>query len=133
MKYISFIITCGGDAGWRFTNGEEWQSMEFQLLFDAKLWTMERIRDTFADLKRQINRKHAFTLSEEMDNGEAVLKPFVNKTEGVYVKKDYPDKSSGFTIKRTLWFADENKVIDPPAEDIISWQLDGSTRNYNRS
>ena len=131
MKYISFIITCGGDAGWRFTNGEEWHSMEFQLLFDAKLWTMERIKETFADLKRQINRKHSFTLSEEMDNGEAVLKPFLNKTEGVYAKKDYPDKSSGFTIKRTLWFADENKVIDPPAEEIISWELNGSTRNYN--
>lgn len=131
MKYISFIITCGGDAGWRFTNGSEWCSMEFQLLFDAKLWTMERIRDTFADLKRQINRKHAFTLSEEMDNGEAVLKSFVNKTEGVYAKKDYPDMSAGVTIKRTLWFADESKVIDPPAEEIISWELDGSTRNYN--
>ena len=31
MKYISFIITVGGDTGWRFTNGIEWQSCAGQL------------------------------------------------------------------------------------------------------
>ena len=133
MKYIGFVITCGGDAGWRFTNGSEWCSMEYQLLFDAKLWTMEHIKETLDKLNKEIFRKHAFTLGEEMDKGEAVLKPFVNNTDGVYVKKDYLDKSDGYPIKRTLWFADKSKVIDPPADEIVSWELNGSTRNYRNS
>lgn len=130
MKYISFIISCGGDTGWRFTNGEEWNSMHYQLLFDAKLWTMKQIKEALDKLDRDIFRKHAFTLSEEMDKGEAVLKPFVNNTDGVYVKKDYLDKSDGYPIKRTLWFADKSKVINPPVEEIVSWELNGEKRNH---
>ena len=104
--------------------------MQYQLLFDAKLWTMEKIKKTLDTLDREIFRKHTSTLGEVMDKGEAVLKPFVNNTDGVYVKKDFLDNSDGWGIERTLWFADDCKVIDPPASEVVSWNLNGKKRNY---
>ena len=130
MKYISFIISCGGDAGWRFSNGSEWNSMHYQLLFDAKLWSMEQIKKELDALDRIIFKQVTWTLSETMDKGEKVLKPFINRTKGVYVMKDFNDNFDGWSTKRTLWFADKSKVISPAAEDVISWEMKGSKRNY---
>lgn len=130
MKYISFIISCGGDTGWRFTNGEEWNSMHYQLLFDAKLWTMKQIKEALDMLDREIFKKVTWTLSETMDKGKEILEPFVNSTKGVYVKKDFNDNFDGWSTKRTLWFAKKSKVIDPSAEEVVSWELNGKKRNY---
>lgn len=91
MKYISFIITVGGDTGWRFTNGIEWQSCAGQLLFDAKKFTNETIFQELSKVMRSINKRanYCHTFSDICDNGLDYILPFINETKGVYVNKDY--------------------------------------------
>lgn len=132
MKYISFIVTCGGDAGWRFSNGDEWQSSPGQLLFDAELWTPEKIKETVNDIWFDyFTGRTGFTLSETMDLGYALLIPFINGNDGVYVNEAF--KGDEWGCKLGFGKADKSKRIKPGEKDIVvSWELNGSKRcNYS--
>ena len=125
MKYISFIVTCGGDAGWRFSNREEWCSSPGELLFDAELWTPEKIKDAVNDIWfKYFTGRTGFTLSETQKAGYDILIPFINKTDGVYVNDAYEGDEMG----RRLGFgkADKSKRIKPGKKDtVVGWEIDG--------
>lgn len=132
MKYISFIVTCGGDAGWRFSNGDEWQSSPGQLLFDADIWTPEKIKDAVNDIWfKYFTGREGPTLCDKMDAGYALLIPFINKNEGVYVNDAFPGDRWG--CKLGFGKASKNKRIKPSDKDIVvPWELKGSGRcNYS--
>lgn len=121
MKYISYMITCGGDAGWRFSNGPEWCSMEYILLFDAEKWDVDRIAEAMRKLWHLYwAEPHASFLSDTMDRGFKHIIPFINDNDGVYVWKG-----------RSFGGVNEGKVIDPNEEDVTYWEKDGCTINYN--
>lgn len=128
MKYISFIVTCGGDAGWRFSNGDEWQSSPGQLLFDANLWTPEKIKEVFNDIWFKYFRGHTGSyLSEIMDIGYALLIPFINDNKGVFVNDGF--KGDKWGCKIGFGKAKKSKHITPSEKDIVvSWELNGSKR-----
>ena len=126
MKYISFIVTCGGDAGWRFSNGDEWQSSPGQLLFDAELWTPEKIKDAVNDIWfKYFTGRTAHTLCDKLNAGNALLIPFINKNEGVYVNDAFPGDKWG--CKLGFGKASKDKHIKPSDKDIVvPWELKGS-------
>jgi hypothetical protein len=127
-KFISFIVTCGGDAGWRFSNGDEWCSSPGQLLFDADLWTPQQIKKAFNDIWfKYFTGRTGFTLSETMDKGYALLIPFINEHDGVYVNDAFKGDSWG--CKLGFGKADKKKRIKPGEKDIVvAWELHGSKR-----
>ena len=114
-KYISYMITIGGDAGWRFSNRKEWCSTEEILLFESDKWTMEAIAAEMKKIYKQYRKTHGFTYSEKYDNGIQYIKELIAR-DGVYVR----------------WGglgASEDKVLDPPMEEIETWNIDGNTVN----
>ena len=129
MKYISYKITCGGDAGFRLSNSSEWQSTEGQLLFDANLWTMESIAKAIRNLYKQIKQKEPWclTYSEISNNGHMYIDPFITNTKGVYVDQSFIDSHSCHLGFRVL----KKKYLTPAETDeVVSWELDGRTANY---
>lgn len=132
MKYISFIVTCGGDAGWRFSNGDEWCSSPGQLLFDADLWTPEKIKEAVNDIWfKYFTGNTGFTLSETMDLGYALVIPFINENDGVFVNDSF--KGDEWGCKLGFGKAKKSKRIKPSEKDVVvSWELDGKKRcNYS--
>ena len=122
-KYISYMITIGGDAGWRFSNGEEWCSSEYMLYFDSSLWTIDSIAKKINELWNAYwygEHHHGFTYSETYDIGIKYIAPFINNSEGVFVKKGNFTKS----VK-------EEKHIEINPEEVERWTKDGEERNWD--
>lgn len=120
FKYISYMITIGGDAGWRFSNHSEWCSCEHRLLFDSEKWTMEAIANEMKILYRAYRRTHGSTFAEKYDNGIDAIRGLISR-DGVYVW------GSGLG-------APEDKQLEPAFDEVDSWCMNGSTRNddYDR-
>jgi hypothetical protein len=121
MKLISYMYSYSGDSGLCLSNREEWNTIDEYLYFDAEKWTMEKIYDTV----KMIYRKYCsfgetWTLGEVMDHIRDTMVPFINETDGVYKDKEYSWES----VK-------EEKQIDPKEHEIISWELNGKTYNYD--
>ena len=135
MKFISYICTVGGDTGWRFSNGSEWNSAEGQLLFDAEKWDNESIAAAIKKLwhdywnDRDTPYK-SFTLSETMDCGFKYIDHFINNTDGVYVNVDYI--GSDYFNNNLFGHCNKDKHIHPDGHEIIIWtSKDGCHRNYD--
>jgi len=121
MKLISYMYSYSGDSGLCLSNREEWNTIKSHLYFDAEKWTMEKIYD----IVKMIYRKYKsfgtnWTLGEVMDHIRDTMVPFINETDGVYRNKGGSWKS----IKK-------EKQIDPKEHEIISWELNGKTSNYD--
>ena len=130
MKLISYMVTCGGDAGFRFSNQPEWCSVGTMLLFDAEKWDVEKIYNVMKDLYRQYsNAGHGWTLSDMIDLGKSAVKPFINNNDGVYVDLDYRDED-GICWLGTLG-VDQEKQIHSKEHDVTRWSRNGDTRNFD--
>lgn len=135
-KLISYIITVGGDTGWRFSNSLEWCSTPGMLLFDEECWTMESIADAVKTLYNEIRKdKHGFTYSEIYKIGIEHIKKFVNTNFGVYVNSafeglydEYEKCKSGY-----MRFSEVKleKQIDPSSYEVRPWEMDGCQENYD--
>lgn len=126
MKYISFIITIGGDTGWRFMNSPQWNSAAGQLLFDADKFTNESIHDALSKLMNSIKKRSAYcsTFSEKCDNGMEYILPFIEETDGVYVNNKFLYESVPGGWNENGWkFTDKkSKLVSPTKDDeIVSW------------
>ena len=141
MKYIRFYVTLGGDTGWRFTNQDEWHAMKNPIFFDADKWTMEKVKEVMDRVDYDIYhgsnspcRKGPWsTLSDKGNGGATVLRPFIEKADGVYVLNPVLLKN-GDKCSRAPWGCSSipGKGIDDPApEDIIDWNLNGKSGNYH--
>ena len=120
MKLISYMYSYSGDSGLCLSNREGWNTINEYLYFDAEKWTMEKIYDTVKTLYRKYESLgHTWTLDEVMEHTCDTMVPFINGTDGVY-----SDESSWESIK-------EEKQIDPKEHEIISWELNGKTSNYD--
>lgn len=121
MKLISYMYSYSGDSGLWLSNREEWNAIKSHLYFDAEKWTMEKIYDIVKMIYRKYNSfGTTWTLGEVMDNIRDTMVPFINGTDGVYRNKGGSWKS----IKK-------EKQIDPKEHEIISWELNGKTYNYD--
>lgn len=123
MKLISYMYSYSGDSGFCLSNREEWNCNDDYLYFDAEKWTMEKIYDVV----KMIYRKYCsfgttWTLGDVMYHIRDTMIPFINETDGVYRNKEYCWKN----IKK-------EKQIDPKEHEIISWELNGKTFNYDYS
>ena len=119
-KYISYMITIGGDAGWRFSNGEEWCSTEYILLFESDKWTMEKIGEEMKHLWRQYwDGNHGWTYAETYDLGAKYVKDLIDH-DGVYVYKGGLE-------------APKEKTLEPSPAEIEVWNIDGKIKNYEYS
>ena len=121
MKLISYMYCYSGDSGLCLSNRKEWNTIDEYLYFDADKWTMEKIYDTVKTLYRKYESLgHTWTLGEVMDHIRDTFVPFLNENEGVYL-------SNGHGWKGTK----EEKQIDPKEHEIISWELNGRTCNFD--
>lgn len=124
LKFISYKITCGGDAGWRFSNQSEWCSGEGYLLFDKSKWTMEKIAKEMNYLWRQYwSGDTGSTYAQTYDAGIGYVQNLI-KEDGVYVW----DNPNRFDMTFVDW---KTKRINPPVENIETWNIDGKTVNYD--
>lgn len=127
MNYISFIVTCGGDAGWRFSNQDEWNSVSGRLLFDSEIWTLKKIENAVNDLWFKYFRDNTgHSLGEKYDIGVKYVIPFINNNEGVYVDESFEGDRFGCKLgfKDTL----AKKRIIPSENDVITrWKLNNNT------
>ena len=139
MKYIRFFVTLGGDTGWRFTNQDEWHSMKDPIFFDADKWTMEKVKEAMDRVDYDIYHNNPYkgswsTLSDKGNGGARILRPFIEKTEGVYVLTPGHFKN-GDEYSRAPWGCNriDGKMIDDPApEDIMDWtNAEGGHANYH--
>ena len=122
------MVTCGGDAGFRFSNRPEWHSVGSMLLFDAEKWDVDKIYDVMKVLYRKYrDAGNGFTLSQEITLGLSAVTPFINDTEGVYVDLDYRD-DDGFCWLGPLG-ANEEKQIHSKEHDVIRWSRNGEEYN----
>jgi len=120
MKLISYMYSYSGDSGLCLSNRKEWNTIDEYLYFDAEKWTMKKIYDTVKTLYRKYEScGHTWTLDEVMGHICDTMVPFINETDGVY-----SDESSWESIKK-------EKQIDPKEHEIISWELNGKTSNYD--
>lgn len=119
MKLISYMYSYSGDSGLCLSNREEWNASKSHLYFDAEKWTMEKIYDTVKMLYRKYRSLgETWTLEDVMDHIRDTMVPFINETDGVY--------------KKPLWESiKEEKQIDPKEHEIVSWELNGKTSNYD--
>lgn len=118
FKYISYMITIGGDAGWRFSNRPEWCSTEYILLFDSKKWTMEAIAKEMKNLWHSYKSKgHGWTYSEEFDMGMDGIQALL-KRDGVYVK-------DGGLLDS------QEKILKLSITEYDSWCMNGEITNYD--
>lgn len=120
-KYISYMVTCGGDAGWRFSNRPEWCSMSGMLLFDADKWDIDSIANAFQPIFRDYFKHHGWTLAEELKFGYMYVVPFINENDGVYVYKGH----TGLSFPGVP----EEKHLCPPDEQVTRWSKNGSEYN----
>lgn len=121
MKLISYMYSYSADSGLCLSNREKWNAIERYLYFDAEKWTMEKIYDIVKMIYRKYKSFGAtWTLGDVMDHIHDTMVPFINETDGVYGNKEYSLES----IK-------EEKQIDPKEHEIISWELNGKTSNYD--
>ena len=121
MKLISYMYSYSGDSGLCLSNREEWNTIDEYLYFDAEKWTMEKIYDTVKALYREYESLgHTWTLAEVMDHIRDTFVPFVNWNEGVYQKKGHEWEGTN-----------QEKIINPEEHEIISWELNGKTSNYD--
>ena len=120
-RYIRFYITLGGDAGWRFTNGDEWCSLKFTLLFDASVWTMKSIKTALDKIDKDIfsDRNGGDTLAEIGDCGAKYLNEFFTKNKGTI-----------FTMNQNYPWGCEKTLPSIKTDQIIDWNLNGHSRNY---
>ena len=115
------MYSYSGDSGLCLSNREEWNTIDEYLYFDAEKWTMEKIYDTVKTLYREYESLgYAWTLAEVMDHIRDTFVPFVNGNEGVYQKKRHGWKGTN-----------QEKNINPEEHEIISWELNGETCNYD--
>ena len=122
MKLISYMYSYSGDSGLCLSNREEWNTIDEYLYFDAEKWTMEKIYDTVNSLyKKYKSMGVTWTLGEVMDHIRDTFVPFVNGNEGVYLSNDHCWKG----IKK------ENLIDDIKEHEVISWELDGKTVNFD--
>lgn len=119
FKYISYMITLGGDAGWRFSNQPEWCSTEYTLLFDSKKWTMESIAKEMNILWHGYwdCGKHGHSYSDKYDLGIGAIKNLINK-DGVFVK------DGGLQ-------APDEKILNPSITEYDFWCMNGEITNYD--
>lgn len=123
MKLISYMVTCGGDAGWRFSNRPEWCSMEGMLLFDAEKWNVDSVARALNEIwLKYWHGPHGFTLSETLDNGYRCLIPFINDTDGVYVDLDFSGNFGWVKVN-------DNKKLHSNEHETERWSKDG--KEYN--
>lgn len=124
-RYIYYKITCGGDAGWRFSNSSEWHSIEGELLFDASIWTMKKIDWEFKQLYQRIKAEESgSSFSDKLDSGYKHIVPFINDNEGVYVSGD-------FKGMRFPGVNDDKRLIPHDLRDeVIEWE-DKNGNHYN--
>ena len=134
MKYISFIITCGGDAGWRFSNCDEWCSSPGRLLFDSSIWTPEKIDESVNELfKNYFKGNTGSTLSDKLSAGYRFIIPFINKNKGVFVDDSF--EGDKFGCKLGFNGVIDSKMVKPTIDDtIVTWELNGKKRcKYTKS
>lgn len=97
--------------------------MKYPLLFDAKLWSMEKIKKQMDWLDHLIftNPKGTgFTLSETGNLGAEILQQFFNSTDGVYTINN-----------NSPWGCHSKETIDMPSNDqITNWSLNGESVNW---
>ena len=119
MKLISYMYSYSGDSGLCLSNREEWNASKSYLYFDAEKWTMEKIYDIVKIIYRKYcSLGETWTLGDVMDHIRDTMVPFINETDGVY--------------KKPLWESvKKEKQIDPKEHEIISWELNGKTSNYD--
>lgn len=113
------MYSYSGDSGLCLSNRKEWNTIDSYLYFDTEKWTMEKIYD----IVKMIYRKYCsfgttWTLGEVIDHLRDTIVPFVNETDGVYVEGGL----TGFKA---------DKKINPDEHEIISWELNGRTINYD--
>lgn len=121
MKLISYMYSYSGDSGLCLSNREEWNTIDEYLYFDAEKWTMEKIYDTVKTLYREYDSLgYTWTLGEVMDHIRDTFVPFLNENEGVYLINEHVWKGTK-----------EEKQIDPKEHEIISWELNGRTCNFD--
>lgn len=123
------MVTCGGDAGFRFSNRPEWHSTGSMLLFDAEKWDVDKIAEAMNMIFWQYWKAgHGFTLAEELTLGRSALTPFINNSDGVYVDLDYRDEDG------ICWLgplgADEEKQLHSSEHEVVRWSRNGEERNY---
>ena len=94
-KYIGYIITCGGDCGWRFSNHSEWHSGQGKILFPYAEWDKEKIKDFLKKLDKRMSNCHCSTLSELLDKGYEIIEP-IFKENGICVLGDYKYEEDGW-------------------------------------
>lgn len=94
-KYIGYVITCGGDAGWRFSNGPEWHSMQGRILFPFENWDKKSIKTFLDGLDKELFKCHCSTLGELLDKGQEILAPAFKK-EGICSQSDYTYEEDGW-------------------------------------
>ena len=119
MKLISYMYSYSGDSGLCLSNRKEWNTSNSYLYFDTEKWTMKKIYD----IVKMIYRKYysfgtTWTLGEVIDHLRDTIVPFVNETDGVYVEGGL----TGFKA---------DKKINPDEHEIVSWELNGRTINYD--
>jgi hypothetical protein len=138
-KLISYIITVGGDTGWRFSNGPQWNSIAGMLLFDAEIWSMESIAESLNKLWKSYwgDRRTltASTFSDIYDVGFKHIKRFIENNEGIYVNAVFEGiwipwdrRKSGYTQFGGI---PEDRRIDPSTYEVIQWELNGKSENNN--
>lgn len=121
MKLISYMYSYSGDSGLCLSNREEWNTIDEYLYFDAEKWTMEKIYDTVKTLYREYDSLgYTWILGEVMDHIRDTFVPFLNENEGVYLSNEHVWKGTK-----------EEKQIDPKEHEIISWELNGRTCNFD--
>jgi hypothetical protein len=103
-KFISYIFTCGGDAGWRFSNGPEWHSMQGMALFPAGSWNRKQIQNFMNSLDKRLSTATGgcSTLASLLDVGERIIgnafkKNNISMLEDYKYKEDGWDREGNFT------------------------------------
>ena len=130
MKLISYMVTCGGDAGFRFSNHPEWCSVGSMLLFDAEKWDNDKIADAIQKMYRVYKEgRHRWTFAEHSDDAYSAIGPFINNNDGVYVDLDYRDED-GICWLGTL-DANQEKQIHSKEHEVTRWSRNGSESNYD--
>lgn len=124
IKFISYKITVGGDAGWRFSNRSEWCSNEGYLLFDKNKWTMNSIAKEMKHLWRQYWSGDTGSTYEQTYNAGIVYVKNLIKEDGVYAWY----RHNPYEITFVDW---KEKLINPPVENIETWNIDGNIVNYD--
>ena len=99
-KYIGYVITVGGDTGWRFGNCGAWHSGRCKVLFPFEHWNRESIKNFFKDLDKKLDTRHCFTLADLLELGDKVIEPLF-KENNICTLGDYKYEEDGWTREGT--------------------------------